>query len=99
MLVKVNFYGVYRDFLDRPEIELDVDARATVRDMLVSLSEHLGEEFRNRVLGEDGVLQKHVNLAVNDRVVDVSEIDEPLSPDGSSRTHASVLFIPPMFGG
>ena len=99
MLVKINFYGVYRDFLDRSGLELELPPEATIRELLQELSEILGGKFRQRILAEDGGLHRHVNLSVNDRQVSPSEIDERLSTDDTPRAEVSVLFVPPMFGG
>jgi len=99
VLVKIAFYGVYRDFLDCSGIELDLPEAATVRDLLIRLSESLGQGFRQHVLSEDGGLHRHVSLSVNDRQIKPSDIDERLSVEDASSSEVSVLFIPPMMGG
>jgi len=99
VLVKVAFYGVYRDFLGCSGLEIDLPDAATVRDLLLRLSESLGQGFRRRVLSEDGGLHRHVSLSVDDRQIKPSDIDERLSAEDASRSEVSVLFIPPMMGG
>jgi molybdopterin converting factor small subunit len=99
VLVKVNFYGVYRDFLDRSGIELDLPEQTTIRELLCKLSEVLGRGFSERVLEEGGELHGHVSLSVNDRLVNPSEIDEPLNAGDEAQSEVTVLFVPPLMGG
>lgn len=99
MLVKVSFYGVYRNFLARPGLEVELPVEATARDLLNELSRLLGEKFRQRIISEEGGLHSHVGLSVNDRLVRPSEIDERLQAGDDPHPHVSVLFVPPMFGG
>lgn len=99
MLVKVSFYGVYRTFLDRSALDVELPVEATARDLLNELSRILGEKFRQRIISEGGGLHSHVNLSVNDRLMRASEIDERLQTGDDPHTRVSVLFVPPMFGG
>ena len=99
VLVKINFYGVYRDFLDRQGLELDLPQEITLRGLLHELSDVLGPKFRERILEENGALHRHVTLSVNNQQVNPSEIDQRLNPDDSPRSDVSVLFVPPLMGG
>ncbi len=99
MLVEVRFYGVYNDFLDRPGVELHLDREATIRDLLYEMSEVLGLKFRERMLTDEGGLHPHVNLSVNEQIIDSRRMDEKLNYGSASHPNVSVLFVPPLMGG
>ena len=66
--MRVRVFGTLRPLVGGKELDVDVDAGQTVRDVLAALAaEHptLGE----RVLDDGGELQKSVHVLVNGRSV------------------------------
>ena len=66
--MKLKIFGTLRQFVAAKQVDLEVESGDTVRDALVRLAgDHpaLGE----RILDDDGNLQKAINVLVNGRSI------------------------------
>jgi len=98
--VKVNFYGLIKDVVDKRSDEVELPAGASVEDLLQLLVRQHGERFRNRVLTKEGQLQRSVKLVVNNEQIDPARLDFSLTSNrDSSSAEVTVLIFPPVFGG
>lgn len=98
--VKINFYGLIKDVVDKRSDEVALPAGASVEDLLQLLAKQYGERFRNRVLTKQGQLQRTVKLVVNNQPIDPADLGSSLTASNdSSSAEVTVLIFPPVFGG
>ena len=98
--VKINFYGLIKDVVDKRSDEVELPAEASVGDLLQLLADQYGERFRNRVLTKQGQLQRTVKLVVNNQQIDPAHLGSSLTAgNDSSSAEVTVLIFPPGFGG
>ncbi len=71
--VKVIYYGLIKNVVDRQEDETYLSGEATVRELLDSLIQKYGDGFRSAVLTPDWQLLPISVIQLNGR--DISEID------------------------
>ena len=93
----VRYLGLLQILLETKEEEVPISGRTTLRDLIQSLIEKHGPEFRNRVLNEAGRLRQTIRV-----VVDSNELDEEEALDtwlSDENELAILLIVPPMAGG
>ncbi|MEM1537969.1 MAG: ubiquitin-like small modifier protein 1 [Thermoproteota archaeon] len=89
--VKVKFYGVLAEAVQRKEA--DVEA-SSLHQLLNTLSIKCGSSFREKIYNEDGTLRRFVNIYVNGKNIRfLHGVNTKLS-DGDE-----VLLIPAVSGG
>lgn len=96
--IRVKFFGIIRDVVDGPQIEMQVPQDATVRDLLGHLANRYGERFAERVMTSDGGLKTYVKVFINNREVDSKNLTVPLVTEGEA-TEAMVYVLPATTGG
>jgi MoaD family protein len=93
--VKVSFYGVVKDAVDQPYVEVEIPQGATVRDLLQLLAQRYGDSFAQRVLDATTGIKTYVRIFINDR--DIDDLDTPIA-DGPV-AEATVYVLPATMGG
>lgn len=87
--------GELRSLAGTREVEVTLPPGSTVRDLLHRLAEASGRAFADRVLTEDGSLQAHIAVFVNERDIrDLQGIDTPLADD-----RVELVMLPAFEGG
>jgi hypothetical protein len=76
--VEVEIYGVVRDLIKEPNIEVDLSGRdsATFRDVLEALAGRFGPVFRDRLFDREGRLLSYVKVYAGGKPV--GDLDQPL---------------------
>jgi MoaD family protein len=99
--VKVKFYGLIKDVVDKRSDEVELPTEASVGDLLRLLAKNYGDRFRNRVLTKEGQLQRTVKIVVNNQQLDSAQLNSSLATnkDSPSSAEVTVLIFPPVFGG
>ena len=93
--VRINFYGVVKDAVDQPYVEVETPQGATVRDLLQLLAQRYGDVFVHRVLDANTGIKTYVKIFINDR--NIEDLDTPITagPD----VDATVYVLPATMGG
>lgn len=99
MKIKINFYGVIRDVINEPKIEISLPDNSTVLDLLNVLAERYGPKFADRLLTKNKRLQPYVRLFINNTNVDFHQLDMDLGSKGESTAEATVYVLPASMGG
>lgn len=97
--VVVSFYGVIRDLVDSRRVEIQLPAESTVKELLETLCERYGPNFRVKVLSPEGRLQKSVKVVVGSDNIDQEGLSRRLAGEEEAAPEVMVLIIPPVFGG
>jgi molybdopterin converting factor small subunit len=71
--VKVTYYGLIQHIVGNQENEYPISGNTTVRDLLHSLVQRYGDEFRAHILTSDWQLQPLAIIQLNDH--NINEID------------------------
>lgn len=71
--VKVTYYGLIQSMVDKPEDEHNLSGDATVRELLRSLVQRYGDNFRSMILTPDWQLLSSTIIYLNG--CDINEID------------------------
>jgi hypothetical protein len=76
--VEVEIYGVVRDLIKEPNVEVELSGRqsATFNDVLEGLADRYGLAFRDRVFDREGRLLSHVKVYAGGKPV--GDLDQPL---------------------
>ena len=92
--MKINFYATLRQVVGGKTVELELQERLTVQQMLTALLERY-PGLRHEMLGPDGALFPHVHIFINGRDAQylVDSLDTPLQPGDT------VNIFPPVGGG
>ncbi len=95
--VKVKYYGMVQNVVGNLEKESFLSDDTTVGELLQSLVQRYGDEFKNTVLAPDGQLLPVTVIHLNGR--DISDIDglNTKLPDSSELTITVFVYI--MSGG
>jgi molybdopterin converting factor small subunit len=96
--VRVKFYGVIRDVVDGPQVELELSRDSTVRDLLRSLADRYGEGFVERVMDSQRGIKTYVRLFINDNEIGNDSLDTRLAT-GEAPLQALVYVLPATTGG
>jgi molybdopterin converting factor small subunit len=100
MNVTVRFYGIRKELIDRPRVEVTLPEGATLRTLLETLGEQFGERVRRQLFAADGWhLGDTICLAVNDRIVAEGALGSPLKSLGSDRPEVSLAVVFAIAGG
>ncbi len=96
--VRVKFYGIIRDVVDGPEVEMQLPQGSTVIDLIHSLADRYGQKFVERVMTSQGGLKTYVKVFINNQEVDSSSLTTRVVTEGES-TEALVYVLPASTGG
>ena len=96
--VKVSFYGVIKDAVSEPTIEVQMPNKFTLRQLLNNLGDKCGESFRESVLDDQYGVKNYVRLFVNKELIDNLDLDRELGIAERS-VDASILIMPSFEGG
>ncbi len=100
MLVHVNIYGIRKELVDEPHVELEVPQGATVRVVLHALADRFGESVRQRLFSGNGInLRDLLCVAVNGRIIGDRELDAPLPVRGQGKQQVDLSVIFAIAGG
>ncbi len=100
MQVQVRFYGIRKELIDEPFVEIEVPQGGSVRMVLQALVERFGEGVRRRLFSADGTyLRDMLCVAVNGRIVGDAELDTPLPAQGSEKQRVDLSVIFAIAGG
>ena len=82
--VKINYFGLIQNIVDNREEEVDLLGETTVKELLRSLVQKYGDDFRSMILTPDWQLLVTTVIYLDER--DISEIDgiETNLRDGST---------------
>lgn len=98
LAVTVRFYGIIRDVVDGPQVEVHLPQGSTVIDLIRSLADKYGEKFVERVMNSHGGLKTYVRVFVNNREMNSSSLAARLVTEGES-AEALVYVLPATTGG
>jgi molybdopterin synthase sulfur carrier subunit len=91
--MRVRIFATLRSFVGAKEVEVDVEAGDTVRNMLDKLTDEY-PTLRERVLDDEGNLQSSINVFVNGR--NIKFLDGLNSP---IQEGDRLALFPPVGGG
>ncbi len=95
MSINVKFFAIFRDLLGLKELQLEAGSKENLKliDLLESLFQRFGEDFRSKIL-ENGNIRPKVNIMINGRNIKFLDgFNSPLK-DGDI-----VAIFPPVAGG
>ncbi|MEX2720747.1 MAG: ubiquitin-like small modifier protein 1 [Candidatus Wukongarchaeota archaeon] len=95
MSINVKFFAIFRDLLGLKELQLEAGSKENLKliDLLESLFQRFGENFRAKIL-ENGNIRPKVNIMINGRNIKFLDgFNSPLK-DGDI-----VAIFPPVAGG
>lgn len=96
--VKVNFYGVFKDTVSEPQVEVQMPEEFTLRQLLDNLRARYGEKFEEGILDQHCGVKSYVRFFVNRESVDNFELDKKLKINGES-AETAILILPTSEGG
>ena len=96
--IRVKFYGIIRDVVDGPQVELQLPQNSTVNDLLRSLADRYGDKFVERVFNSQGDLKTYVRVFINNQEVAGNFLTTRLVTEGES-AEALVYVLPATTGG
>ncbi len=96
--IRVKFYGIIRDVVDGPQVEMQLPQDSRVIDLLRSLVDRYGEKFAERVMTSQGGLKTYVKVFINNQEVDANHLNTQLVTEGES-AEALVYVLPATTGG
>lgn len=96
--VKVNFYGVIKDAVSEPQVEVQMPGEFTMRQLLDNLRERYGDKFKDGIFDEQYGVKTYVRFFVNREPVDNFELDKKLKIDGEN-AETAILVMPSSEGG
>lgn len=100
MQVQVRFYGIRRELVDEPCVELQVPQDASLRMVLQALGACFGERVQQRLFSADGAyLNDMLCVAVNGQIVGDAELDAPLPAQGQGKQRMDLSVIFAIAGG
>lgn len=92
--VQVKLFGHLRQSTSQSVLELEMDSGSTVNDLVITLVEMLGDDFRQALLDSSGILHGGVEVVLNEEHLPARKIASILLPKNSM-----VYFIPMIEGG
>lgn len=96
--VKVNFYGVVKDIVNEPQVEVQIPDEFTLRQLLDNLKNKFGEKFQEGILDKHCGVKSYVRFFVNREPVDNFDLDKKLKISGDIADTA-ILVLPTQEGG
>ncbi len=100
MKVTVRFYGVRRELIDRPLVEVTLPPEATLRSLLEALGQRFGDKVRRQLFAADG---KHLGdticLSINDRLMTDRSLERPLKSLGPDEPDVDLAVVFAIAGG
>lgn len=92
--VKVKLFGHLRQFPSEPVIVLEVRAGITVYDLILELTNRLGENFRKAMLDSRGKLHGGIEIILKQEILPARKLNViPLSEN------CELLIVPMIEGG
>ncbi|MFX1275262.1 MAG: MoaD/ThiS family protein [Promethearchaeota archaeon] len=92
--IKIEFLSILSEFIDRDELEIPIQNKISLDSLIEKMIEKYGDEFRNRILDDNGNLHKFILLAINGNQITSSDEMDILIQSGDE-----VSFIPAIAGG
>jgi molybdopterin converting factor small subunit len=100
MDVTIRLFGIRRELIDRPFVEIAVPEEATLRTLLETLGDQFGERVRHQLFSADGrYLGDTICLAVNDYIVAEEALETPLKDMGADQPRVSLSVVFAIAGG
>ncbi|MEX2738120.1 MAG: ubiquitin-like small modifier protein 1 [Candidatus Wukongarchaeota archaeon] len=95
MSINVKFFAIFRDLLGLKELQLEAGSKENLKliDLLESLFQRFGEDFRSKIL-ENGNIRPKVNIMINGRNIKFLDGVNSTLKDGDI-----VAIFPPVAGG
>jgi hypothetical protein len=90
----VKLFGYLCQKSPQSALELEMKPDSTVIDLVITLSEILGEDFRQAILDSQGGLHGGIEVVINDEHLPARKIASILLPENST-----VYIIPMIEGG
>ena len=94
IVVHVKLLGFLKRWCSQPWLDVEITARATVRDLLDLLADRLGPEFRQAILDRNGDLHGGVEL-----ILDGQEIPPRRISGIQVYAESNLAIIPIIVGG
>ena len=95
---KVSFYGVIKDIVNEPQIEIQIQDEFTLRQLLDNLGEKFGKNFQEGILDKHCGVKSYVRFFVNREPVDNFDLDKKLKISGNI-AETAILVLPTQEGG
>jgi len=92
--VKVEFLSLLSDIIDEDDLEIHIQNNSTLIQLIRTMSDRYGEDFRNKVLDDKGNLLNYILLAINGNQITTTNKNDVLIQDGDQ-----ISFIPAIAGG
>jgi len=67
MLVKVKFFGAFREFLNKETVVLNLKENRTVKDVIYELAHQTDPKILERILNEKGEVRSEIIILVKGR--------------------------------
>ena len=100
MNVTVRFFGLRRELIDQPRLELTLPEDATLRTLLETLGERFGERVGRQLFAPGGrYLGDTICLAINDHIVADEALEAPLKALGSDQPDVALAVVFAIAGG
>lgn len=96
--VKVSFFGVLKDIVNEPQVEVQISEEFTLRQLLDKLRIRLGKKFQEGILDQHCGVKSYVRFFVNREPVDSFDLDRKLKANGGS-VETAILVLPTQEGG
>ena len=92
--VQVKLFGHLRQSSPQQAVELEMPLGSTISDLVSTLSERLGDNFRQALLDSNGNLHGGIEVVLNEEHLPARKIASILLPEDST-----VYFVPMIEGG
>ena|SRR3990167_1912757 len=96
--VQVNFYGVIKDAVSKPQAEIQMPGRFTLRQLLGALKEVCGDKFQDSIFDEKFGVKNYVRFFIDKEPLDNFELDKEIKANGET-INTSILVMPASEGG
>ena len=92
--VKVEFLSLLSDIIIEDDLEIHIQENSTLKQLIRTMSEKYGDDFKNQVLDDNGNLLNYILLAINGNQITTTNKNNILIQDGDQ-----ISFIPAIAGG
>lgn len=96
--IRVSFYGVIKDAVSKAQVEIQMPANFTLRQLLDNLRETYGDKFQDSIFDEKFGVKNYVRFFLNKEPVDNFDIDNEIEARGEI-IQTSILVMPASEGG
>ncbi len=99
MKILISFFGAIKDLVRDSPIKIDAPVDSTTGDLINTLINQYGNNFKNRILTADGRLQNNIHLLKDDQEIDTKNLNIKLNSSGEDTIKISFYYLLPFSGG